>query len=74
MSHHPPTDTFNFRVILKLKTSAGEEITVTSIEELVELVDLVITRRIILADVVVRTWCGAKIGWDDPLSPEQQKK
>ena len=51
MWYHPPTDTFNYRVILKLKTSAGEEITVTSIEELVELVDLVITRRIILANV-----------------------
>ena len=94
MWYHPPTDTFNYRVILKLKTSTGEEITVTSIEELVELVDLVITRRIILANVarifdplglltalllqskilMRESWCGAEIGWDDPLSPEQQKK
>ena len=94
MLYHPSTDSFHFQATLILKTTAGE-IIITSSEELKQCVDnLILTRRILLANVarifdplglltallleskilMRESWCGGNVGWDDPLSPEQQKR
>ena len=94
MLYNPSTDSFHFQVTLKLKIVSGE-IIVTSPDELNQIKDsLILTRRILLANVarifdplgllttllleskilMRESWCGENIGWDDPLSPELQRR
>ena len=95
MSYSPSSDSFHFRVTLKLKSTTHGDISVTSSEDLrSHLPNLVLTRRVLLSNIarifdpigflttvllqakilMRESWCGQKVGWDDPLPADQHQR